>query len=80
MTYKPASVKMDAKMTCCRRVARRRQRSGIGYFVSDPCTLWDDDQEGAYQYEYYDIEEDIRNAFAYKESMEVDTRSVFHRI
>lgn len=32
LTYKPASVKMDVKTTCCLSVTRRRHRSGIGYF------------------------------------------------
>lgn len=72
MTYKPASVKTDVKMICCLRVTRRRQRSGIGFPLSSvrECTKI---RQGAYQYKYYSVEADVRDAFPYKECMEIDT-------
>lgn len=36
VAYKPATVKMDVKMICCRSVTLRRQRSGIGFPISIP--------------------------------------------
>ena len=45
VTYKPATVKMDVKMICCLMVTLRRQRSGIGFPVSIPCSLSTRNQE-----------------------------------
>lgn len=36
LTYKPASVKMDVKIICCRRVTLRRQSNGIGFSNVSP--------------------------------------------
>ena len=71
VTYKPASVNMDAKMTCCLRLTRRRQRSGIGFARSTSTSTYV--SQAAYQYKDYNIKHNVRNAFADEKVMEIDT-------
>ena len=81
MMYKPASVKMDVRMTCCLSVTRRRHRSGIGCCNVQRFTYVRDGHKDSmrwtHQYEYQSIQDHVRDAFTDKECVEIDTVPVF---